>query len=96
MTDGGGKVRSAMNAVEGAEKVADFLVSVAKPHPGQWWRPDFRIRFTVINGLPGIMVVGDDGAKQASAFELEGGLVKAIYVVRNPDKLRHIALPPEH
>lgn len=96
VTDGGGKVRSAMNAVEGAEEVASFLVGVAKPHPGQWWQPDFRIRFAVINGLPGIMIVGAAGAMQASAFEIEDGRIKAIYVVRNPDKLRHIEMPEEH
>jgi RNA polymerase sigma-70 factor (ECF subfamily) len=28
---------------------------------------------------------------QTNAFEIEGDVVKAIYVVRNPDKLRHLA-----
>jgi RNA polymerase sigma-70 factor (ECF subfamily) len=28
---------------------------------------------------------------QTTAFEIEGDVVKAIYVVRNPDKLRHLA-----
>jgi hypothetical protein len=27
---------------------------------------------------------------QTNAFEIENGLVKTIYVVRNPDKLRHL------
>jgi RNA polymerase sigma-70 factor (ECF subfamily) len=29
---------------------------------------------------------------QTTAFEIEGDVVKAIYVVRNPDKLRHLAV----
>jgi len=28
---------------------------------------------------------------QTAAFEIEGGLVRALYIVRNPDKLRHLA-----
>lgn len=28
---------------------------------------------------------------QTAAFEIEGGLIRALYVVRNPDKLRHLA-----
>ena len=28
---------------------------------------------------------------QTTAFEIEGGRIRALYVVRNPDKLRHLA-----
>jgi len=28
---------------------------------------------------------------QTAAFEIEGNVVRALYVVRNPDKLRHLA-----
>jgi hypothetical protein len=27
------------------------------------------------------------------AFEIEGDVIRAVYVVRNPDKLRHLATP---
>jgi hypothetical protein len=27
----------------------------------------------------------------ATAFEIDGDVVRALYVVRNPDKLRHLA-----
>jgi RNA polymerase sigma-70 factor (ECF subfamily) len=36
-------------------------------------------------------VSGPNALVQTIAFEIEGELVKAIYVVRNPDKLRHLA-----
>jgi RNA polymerase sigma-70 factor (ECF subfamily) len=49
------------------------------------------VRFDTINGLPGLIVSGPNGLVQTTAFEIEGDLVKAIYVVRNPDKLRHLA-----
>ena len=32
---------------------------------------------------------------QTGAFEIEGDVIRALYVVRNPDKLRHLA-PTRH
>lgn len=91
VTDGGGKVRSALNAIEGADRVAQFLVGVTRKHPGQWWRDDFRPRFALINGLPGIVVDAPEGPVQTAVFEIEGEVIRALYIVRNPDKLRHLA-----
>jgi RNA polymerase sigma-70 factor, ECF subfamily len=91
ITDGGGKVRSALNAVEGADRVAQFLVDVTRKRPGAWWREDFTMRFAMINGLPGIVVDSPEGPVQTAAFEIEDGVIRALYVVRNPDKLRHLA-----
>jgi RNA polymerase sigma-70 factor (ECF subfamily) len=95
VTDGGGKVRAALNVVEGADRAARFLVDVAqdreRKRAGAWWRDDFTVRFATINGLPGIIVDSPDGPMQTSAFDIEGDVVRALYVVRNPDKLRHLA-----
>jgi RNA polymerase sigma-70 factor (ECF subfamily) len=90
VTDGGGKVRAALNVVEGGEQAARFLVDVARPRPGQWWRDDFTVRFATINGLPGVVVDSPQGPVQTTAFEIEGEVVRALYVVRNTDKLRHL------
>jgi RNA polymerase sigma-70 factor (ECF subfamily) len=92
ITDGGGKVRAALNAIDGAERVAQFLVNGTRKHPGAWWRDDFTLRFAMINGLPGIVVDAPEGPVQTAAFEIEGDVIRALYVVRNPDKLRHLAL----
>jgi RNA polymerase sigma-70 factor (ECF subfamily) len=92
ITDGGGKVRAALNAIDGADRVAQFLVDVTRKRPGAWWRDDFTVRFAVINGLPGIVVDAPEGPVQTAAFEIEGDVIRALYVVRNPDKLRHLAL----
>ena len=53
VTDGGGKVRAALKAVEGADHVAEFLVDAARKRPDSWWRPDFTVRFATVNELPG-------------------------------------------
>jgi RNA polymerase sigma-70 factor (ECF subfamily) len=95
VTDGGGKVRAALNVIEGADRAAQFLVDVTRKRPDAWWREDFRPRFGVINGLPGIIVDAPEGPVQTAAFEIEGDLIRALYVVRNPDKLRHLA-PARH
>jgi len=91
VTDGGGKVRSALEVIEGADRAARFLVEVTRKRPDAWWRDDFTVRFATINGLPGVIVDAPEGAVQTSAFEIEGDTIRALYVVRNPDKLRHLA-----
>jgi RNA polymerase sigma-70 factor (ECF subfamily) len=87
VTDGGGKARAAQNVVEGAERVAEFLVDATRKRPGAWWRDDFKLRFATINGLPGIIVDAPEGPMQTAAFEFEGDRIRALYVVRNPEKL---------
>ena len=88
--DGGGKVRAALNVIDGADRAARFLVEAARKRPGAWWREDFTVRFATINGLPGVIVDAPEGPVQTAAFEIEGDVVRALYVVRNPDKLRHL------
>ena len=95
MTDGGGKVRG------GAERARRRRSRGAVPgwrhaqSPG-WWRDDFTLRFATINGLPGVIVDAPEGPVQTAAFEIEGDVIRALYVVRNPDKLRHLAAAALH
>jgi RNA polymerase sigma-70 factor, ECF subfamily len=91
VTDGGGRVRSALEVIEGADRAARFIVNATRKRPDTWWRQDFTMRFAMINGLPGIIVAAPDGPVQTAAVEIEGELIRAVYVVRNPDKLRHLA-----
>lgn len=87
VTDGGGKVAAALNVLHGPDHAARFLVEVTR----KGWRDDFTIRFAAINGLPGLIVAGSGGLVQTAAFELDGDVVRALYIVRNPDKLQHLA-----
>ena len=92
VTDGGGKVAAAMDVVDGADRAARFIVSVTRKRPSAWWRESFRLRFATINGLPGVIVDAPTGPVQTAAFEIEGDVIRALYVVRNPDKLRHLGV----
>ncbi len=85
-TDGGGLVRAALNPVLGRDKVARFFAGLTRKgagpasHQPAW-----------INGLPGYISRLADGSLQTTALEIEAGLVRAVYVVRNPEKLRRLS-----
>lgn len=91
VTDGGGKVRAALKVIDGADRVANFLVEVKRKRPDSWWQEDFRLRMGTVNGLPGFIVDTPEGPVQTTAFEIEDDVIRALYIVRNPDKLRHLA-----
>ena len=48
------------------------------------------VRFAFVNGLPGFVTREADGELQTTALGIEDGKVAAIYVMRNPEKLRHL------
>jgi RNA polymerase sigma-70 factor, ECF subfamily len=85
VTDGGGMVGAALNVIEGADHVAAFVAGAVR----RGWTDEISMRFDTINGLPGMIMSGPLGLVQTGAFEIENDVIKAIYVVRNPDKLRH-------
>ena len=86
VTDGGGKVAAALNVLDGADRVARFLVGAAK----KGWRDDYTLRYAPINDLPGVIIESPEGTVQTTAFDIDGDVIRAVYVVRNPDKLRHL------
>ncbi|MBO9688032.1 MAG: RNA polymerase sigma factor SigJ [Mitsuaria chitosanitabida] len=90
LADGGGKVSAVPKALEGGALVARAFVGFAKLPTSSAWR----VRQARVNGLPGYIVYGPDGAPiQTVALRpaAEPGRISAIYVQRNPDKLRHLA-----
>jgi RNA polymerase sigma-70 factor (ECF subfamily) len=59
---------------------------------GGWFRKNESkfVRIGFVNGLPGFIALGADGELQTTAIEIEEGKIAAIYVMRNPEKLRHL------
>lgn len=53
-------------------------------------RPSRLVRIAFVNGLPGFITLEADGEIQTTALDIEDGKIAAIYVMRNPDKLRHL------
>ena len=85
--DGGGKRPAASRPIVGFDAVLRLHESLAGVFRKQGSR---LVRTGFINGLPGFVTREGDGELQTTAFEIEHGKVAAIYVVRNPDKLRHL------
>ncbi|MCW1884170.1 RNA polymerase sigma-70 factor [Luteolibacter flavescens] len=87
-SDGGGKVRAALLPILGPDRIARMFIGLRR------FQPDGPppARFVMINGSPGVLARGGDGNLSAMTFALEGGRVKAVYVVRNPDKLAGVQL----
>jgi RNA polymerase sigma-70 factor (ECF subfamily) len=86
-SDGGGKSSAATKPVLGASRVLRFFLGLSRKaacRGSRFYQP------ASIDGLPGFISVGEDGVPQTTALAVEAGRVQAIYVVRNPDKLRHL------
>ncbi|MES0024349.1 MULTISPECIES: sigma-70 family RNA polymerase sigma factor [unclassified Mesorhizobium] len=85
--DGGGKRPAALAPVLGFDAVMKEYAQVAA------WLRDNRstlVRIGFVNGLPGFVTQEADGELQTTALDIEDGKIAAVYVMRNPDKLRHL------
>jgi RNA polymerase sigma-70 factor, ECF subfamily len=84
VSDGGGKVAAATRPVLGADRVVKFVLGYAgKMH---WSESDFEL--VTINGAPGLLLRDPIAGHGSYSFDIADGRIHAIYVVRNPDKLR--------
>ncbi len=87
-SDGGGKVLAFINPIRGLERLLRLYAGVRR----KWG--DGRaalVAFVWIDGLPGYVSRERGGLLQTTALAIENGRIDAIYVTRNPDKLRHVA-----
>jgi RNA polymerase sigma-70 factor, ECF subfamily len=86
-TDGGGKRVAALNPIYGAEKILRFIAGIARKNSAL---PGIQLCAAIVNGLPGFVLREADGPIETVAFDHRDGGITAIYVVRNPEKLRHV------
>lgn len=84
-SDGGGKKKAALHPIHGADKVARFLAAVV-PQDAV-----VDVRTGVVNGAPSLFVYLDGELDSIGTVTTEDGLVKEIFLVRNPDKLVDVA-----
>lgn len=92
-SDGGGKRPAALAPIVGlAEVLEGFrrLAGIFAQHPSKL------VRHGLINGLPGMVTEEAGDTLQTTALEIVEGRIVAIYVVRNPDKLRHLESGRQH
>jgi RNA polymerase sigma-70 factor (ECF subfamily) len=92
LADGGGKVAAVPRPLHGGELIARTFIGFAQMPTSRGWR----LVPATVNGLPGLLVVdGAAGDRLVQTVALAPaqapGRVGAVYIQRNPDKLRAIA-----
>lgn len=80
--DGGGKAKTTVRIVAGAQRVARLVVGIERK-----WTDAGRHEIIIVNGEPGLLTWRDGVPDSVASFDLRDGRIAAIYVVRNPDKL---------
>jgi RNA polymerase sigma-70 factor (ECF subfamily) len=87
-SDGGGRVLAFRNPILGVAKVLRMFAGLARKHV---YRP-VMLKPVSIDGLPGYVSIDRGQLLQTTALEIRDGRIAAIYIMRNPDKLAHVAL----
>jgi RNA polymerase sigma-70 factor, ECF subfamily len=85
--DGGGKARAPTLPIVGFDNVMQLHGALASVYAENMSRI---VRYGLISGLPGFVTIEQGEMLQTTALQIENGKVLAIYVTRNPDKLKHI------
>lgn len=83
LTDGGGKARAVLRSLEGPREIANVLINIAKKYTDAQGLAPF-----LMNGRPAFGIL--QGSTQDMLCTLEPdntGLIRWIYIMRNPDKL---------
>lgn len=86
--DGGGKATVHPAPIAGLENVMRLFAAFAQTFAES---PSRLLRYGFINGLPGFITVERGDILQTTALQIEGGQIVAVFAMRNPDKLTHLA-----
>lgn len=84
-TDGGGLVPSAGRPIVTADHISRFFIGVRQRGAGA-----VEFHPAVVNHRLGALVFVDGRLDRTISFELHGDRISAIFIVRNPEKLRHL------
>ncbi len=86
-SDGGGRVLAFRNIIHGAQKALRLFIGLARKYDHQ----PILLRTLTIDGLPGYVSIDRGQVLQTTALDIRDGRIVAIYMMRNPEKLRHVA-----
>jgi RNA polymerase sigma-70 factor, ECF subfamily len=88
VSDGGGKRSAALRVMVGRDDIIRLFEGIRWRHGDQGIQSVEAVR---INGGPGLLLHMEDGPETLALEPGEDGRIAAIYVMRNPEKLRHLA-----
>jgi RNA polymerase sigma-70 factor (ECF subfamily) len=86
-SDGGGKRMAAIVPILGHAAVMKVHTYLSQKI---WPQGSELLRVGLVNGLPGFVTREVDGELQTTALDIVDGAIIAIYVMRNPEKLKHL------
>ncbi len=86
-SDGGGKVSASLVPLKGIREVMERHTQLGREFRKS---PSVLVRYALIDGVPGFVTLEEVGIVQTTALEIEQEKVVAIFVTRNPDKLRYL------
>ena len=84
-TDGGGKVRAALRALHGKDRVIHFIQRALQQQD-----PDSEINICRVNGQPALKLTLQSQIVGIITLQFVRGLVQQLFIVRNPDKLKSV------
>ncbi|MFF2009758.1 RNA polymerase sigma factor SigJ [Streptomyces sp. NPDC058195] len=87
--DGGGKSKAPLRIIDSADKVGRFLLAVTREQAGR-----LESRILELNGSPALLVFVGGEVDSVVHLGIRSGVVHCVYIVRNPDKLMHVATLP--
>jgi RNA polymerase sigma-70 factor, ECF subfamily len=89
LSDGGGIKPAALNPILGADRIARYLFGAMR----KFARRELVLRSEarMVNGALGIVSHRGGEVEQVMSLLLDGDRIAAVYVVRNPQKLAHLA-----
>jgi RNA polymerase sigma factor (sigma-70 family) len=87
--DGGGLVNALTEPIEGAERIAAYMLEFVGRLPG------LELQERTVNGQPGLIARRGGTTVTVAAFDVAGDRIVRIWAVRNPEKLRTWTEGPE-
>ncbi|WP_027496913.1 RNA polymerase sigma factor SigJ [Rhodococcus sp. JG-3] len=83
VSDGGGRVSAARNPVRGADRVARFVLGITVKST------DLDRSIESVNGLTGVVLRRQGVVTGVIGFRTDSAVVTDVWIVLNPEKLRH-------
>jgi RNA polymerase sigma-70 factor (ECF subfamily) len=88
ISDGGGKVSAVVKPIEKRETVARFLLGPVRK--ASTINGHVHIELGQVNGQPSIIFRSSEGIHTVGMLHFEGNKIQKLYLIRNPDKLKHV------